>query len=123
MKGSEAMHMKRLMAAGLILALVAAGDACRRKDSVGDVRTVTISVPAMHNAAAASRVLRALVESQRLAPDKIQTDFTNQTVTVTYDSLQRAVKNLEFAIAGAGFNANETPADPAAAAKLPPDCR
>ena len=116
------MYMKRLMAAGLILTLVVAGDACRRKD-VGDVRTVRISVPAMHNEAAAALVLRALVESQRIAPDKIQTDFTNHTVTVTYDSLQRAVKNLEFAIAAAGFKANEIPADQAAAAKLPPDCR
>jgi len=116
------MQMKQVMAVGLMLVLMVAGDACRRKE-VGDMRTVTINVPAMRSAAAASLVLRTLVETQRIAPDKIQTDFTNHTVTVTYDSLQRAVKNLEFAIAAAGFKANEIPADQAAAAKLPPDCR
>lgn len=43
----------------------------------------------------------------------------NGTVTVTYDSMKTAVKNLEFVVAEAGFSAGEIPADRKAQAALP----
>jgi len=104
---------------GVAVALVVILASCRKQD----LRTQTIRVPEMKNAACASIVAEALQRQQGIPPEWIKVDIENRTVTVTYDSLQRALKNLEFAIADAGFQANETPANPEAAAKLPPECR
>jgi copper chaperone CopZ len=93
--------------------------ACRRQD----IRTVTIRVPAMGSAACTNIVAEALQKAQGIPPEWIRADIEKRTVTVTYDSLQRATKNLEFAIADAGFQANDTPANPQAATNLPADCR
>jgi len=92
---------------------------CRRQD----MRTVTIRVPEMKTALCATIVATALQKSQSLPASAIHADVSHRTVTVTYDSLLRARKNLEFAIADAGFAADDTPADPRAAADLPEGCR
>jgi copper chaperone CopZ len=102
-----------------ILLLVCFGLSCRRQD----IRSVTIRVPAMRSAACTNIVSEALQRAQSIPPDWIHADIDKRTVTVTYDSLQRAIKNLEFAIADAGFQANDTPANPQAATNLPPECR
>ena len=39
-------------------------------------------------------------------------------MTVTYESIVASLKNIEFAIADAGFNANDIPANAEAAARL-----
>ena len=103
----------------LVLAFTCLCLSCRRQD----IRTVTISVPAMRNAACTNIIAVALQKAQNIPPEWIQTDIEKRTVTVTYDSLQRATKSLEFAIADAGFQANETPANPQAASSLPPECK
>ena len=94
--------------------LLAAG--CRQKD----YRTAEVRVPNVVNAACEKRVRDALaplkgVELQTLAVD-------NGVLTVSYDSMQLGLKNIEHAIKDAGFDANEFPADPAARAKLPKEC-
>jgi hypothetical protein len=53
----------------------------------------------------------------------IAVDLTNRTLRVRYDSLKMSLKNIEFAIADAGFEANNTPASASAAAQLPAECR
>jgi hypothetical protein len=56
-------------------------------------------------------------------PNTLSFNLRDGTVSVTYDSMVIARKNIEGAIADAGFAANDIPADAKAAAALPPDCR
>jgi hypothetical protein len=42
---------------------------------------------------------------------------------VTYDALKLGIKNIEYVIAGAGFDANDTPAPKEAREALPAECR
>ena len=58
-----------------------------------------------------------------IASGVIQPDRATRTVTVAYDSLKLSLKNVEFSIAKAGFDANNTPANKKAADNLPPECR
>ncbi len=53
----------------------------------------------------------------------VRADFASQKVTVQFDGLKVALKNIEFVIAGAGFDVNETPGNPTAKAELPASCR
>ncbi len=111
--------MKRAFFSLLLLASMLGGASCR----VEDVTTVTIKVPELKNAACADLVTGTLVTDQKIPRDQIKVDLAARTVTVTYDTMKRARKNLEIAIAEVGFSANEIPANPAAAAKLSPECR
>ena len=60
---------------------------------------------------------------QGVLPDQTRVDLEKRAVTVTYDSLLTALKNIEFTIANAGFQANEVPANTNAVNALPPECR
>lgn len=103
---------------GLVILLVMLGvAACRQVD----VREKTIAVPQMKNAACEKLVAAALVKTDGVFTNSIRVS-TGQ-VTVTYDSMKLALKNLEYAIASAGLDAGTTPADPKARAALPAECR
>lgn len=99
------------------VALVFAG--CR----LTDVRTVVIQTPGVRNEACAERVRQAFTALHMIDLNKVDFNFTTGTVTVRYDSMLLARKNIELAIVQAGFDANELPADPAVKALLPPECR
>jgi hypothetical protein len=99
-----------------LLALVAVAS-CRRED----IRTVTIHCPQVTRGLHAGMVTQALGRADGVLPGTIQVD--DGRVTVTYDSMRTALKNLEFVIAGAGFDAGGIPADPAARKALPPGSR
>jgi copper chaperone CopZ len=103
----------------LAVACVALAVSCRRQD----IRTVVISVPGMKNEKCAAIVVDALQRTQGVAPDRIKVNAEKRTVTASYDSLQRNIKNLEYCIAEAGFAANEIPANAEAVKALPPECR
>jgi copper chaperone CopZ len=77
----------------------------------------------MKNIACGEVVTRAIMKCSSVDASKIQIDFTKRTVSVTYDSLITALKNIEFSIAEAGFQANEVPANEAAAKALPLECK
>ena len=116
--------MKRAFAiVALASALLAGG--CRTQD----IRTVVIGVPGMRCAECAKRVEAALAAmgNEGVKADKLAFDTAAGTVTVTYDSMLVAIKNLEFAIAAAGYAVTAKPyplpADPTAAAALPAPCR
>jgi copper chaperone CopZ len=109
--------MKKALAAAILTAVLAAG--CRRSD----IRTFDIHVPDMKNQACATVIVNALMREQGVGGDRVRVDLERRTVTVTYDSLQRAQKNLVFTVARSGFEANGVPASPEAAAALPPECR
>jgi hypothetical protein len=111
-----AMKSKALLAF-LGVVLIVAG--CR----LTDIRTVVIQTPGIRNEACAQRVRQALAQLRVVDPGKLVFNFTAGTVSVTYDSMLLARKNIELAINQAGFDANELPADPAAKAALPPECR
>jgi copper chaperone CopZ len=53
----------------------------------------------------------------------VQADFATQQVSVTFNGLKAGLKNIEFVIAGAGFDVNDTPGAAAAKAALPVSCR
>ena len=103
-----------LLACCLSMTLVS----CRKHD----VRTVLIHVPEMRNRACVDVVQDALSKVQGLQWNRTEIDLSRRTVTVTYDSMQMSLKNVEFAIADAGFRANNVPANEEAAAKLPDAC-
>jgi len=120
------LHLPTLLA---VLGLTCALASCRKSDP----RTVHIFVPGMKNQKCAELVARAV--AMELTDDKpglasavlnmgaVRPDISSRTVTVQYESLKLALKNIEFAIAEAGFDANEVPADPEAQRNLPPECQ
>ena len=102
----------------LFVGLAAMLSACRMQD----VRTIRISVPAMRNPACTEVVRVALSKLQGVMGERTRFDLKRHTVTVSYDSLLLSLKNVEFAIADAGFAADEVPANTNAVAALPPEC-
>ena len=73
-----------------------------------DIKTVTVRVPQMTNAACAEQVrmaLRGATGIGEVVPDSVRGE-----VHVSYDSLKLAPKNVQFLIAGAGFDADDVPA-------------
>ena len=99
------------------LLLLLSGGACRKTD----FKKVEISVPGMKNEACVQLITDAIRKQPGVI--SVETDLEAGKVTVTYNSMLVARKNLEFAVAGAGFNADETPAFTSAVANLPPSCR
>jgi copper chaperone CopZ len=81
----------------------------------------------MKNEACAELVREAAVKESAgggsVLEESIEIDLSERTMVVTYESLRLSSKNIEHAIANAGFTANEIPADPEARAKLPQACK
>lgn len=101
----------------MMLVAVVGGLGCRQVD----IRTRTLKVPQMKNDRCARIVVTALGKTDGVMPDRIQTG--DRTVTVTYDSMKVGLRNLEYVIAAAGFDAGDTPAEAKARDALPADCR
>ncbi len=101
----------------VIFGLAAAVTGCFRQV----VRTITIEVPQLKSADCAKRIQDALgrVEGVQSAT----ADIPKRQLVVTYDSEKVAIKNIEAVVAGAGFDANSTPAKSEARATLPAECR
>ncbi len=88
---------------------------------VHDIRTVDIEVPQLRGEECAQHLHRALATMNGVDPQALR--FEPGRVTVTYDSMKLALKNIEYAIAGQGFQANEIPADPEVRRALPERCQ
>jgi len=110
--------MNRVMLSTCLL-LSVVFSSCRQSD----VRAAEIKVPAMKNQACAQIIVNAIGRQVGVQPNGISVDFGARMVLVRYDSLVTARKNLEFAVAEAGFQANEVPAKPEAVKALPPECK
>ena len=94
--------MKRMTLIALAL-LAFAG--CRQKD----VRDFAVDVPALtqeKEAAVTAAIRGALRPCSGVDMASIQFDAANHRVTLKYDSMQTAKKNIEMAIAKAGYAAN-----------------
>ena len=120
--------MKRILPVLLLAAVAAAG--CR----VRDVRTTTIRVPGLRNEACSNQIAKALARlpDSRYTNDRNdaemclrieKVDYATGDLTVRYDSMKVGVRNLEDAIARAGFDTPTFPADATARDRLPPECR
>lgn len=73
---------------------------------VSDVREMTVNVPGMASEADAQRINAALSPLVGLDKDHIVFDIEARMVRVRYDSMNIAHKNIEIAIAEAGYDAN-----------------
>jgi copper chaperone CopZ len=102
----------------LIFIVLGLSTGCFRKEVV----TLVVKVPQMKSQECSRIILNAL----QGPIDGIITatpDLNNRTIAVTYDSTKLATKNIEFVIAGVGFDANDIPAKPEARKALPAGCR
>ena len=91
--------MKKMMI-GISLALLALAG-CRQKD----IRDFDVEVPALTQANT-NAVRNALAGCSGVDVSALKFDLENHRVTVRYDSMQTAKKNIEMAIAKAGYAAN-----------------
>jgi copper chaperone CopZ len=113
--------MKNTIFIGLC-AVVLLSASCRRSD----IREAEIHIPEMRNRECAMIIIQALSRTPGVKMknmDDVKIDFETRRVTVEYESLHLARKNIEFAVANAGFSANGVPANKKAAEKLPPQCK
>lgn len=86
-----------------------------------DVRTITVSVPQMGSLDCSQRIQDALSKAEGVRSTK--PDIANRKIDITYDAIKLGIMNIEFVIAGAGFDANDTPAAADARNGLPDACR
>ncbi len=115
-----------------------------------DYRILEFRVPEMNNQACADIVQKAVMGAERIKVGKpagkasakaareraiskldVDIDLQTKTVRLWYDSIMTAEKNIEYRVSDAGFRVETQsrgelitiPANPAAQAKLPPECR
>ena len=74
---------------------------------VSDVRKLTIDVPGMATGEDEQRIRKALAPLNGVNKELAVFDMTNHTVKLTFDSMVIATKNIEIAIAEAGYDANK----------------
>jgi copper chaperone CopZ len=84
---------------------------------VSDVRELTVNVPGMAADSDVQRIRAALATLNGVNKDQTVFDVRGHTVKVTYDSMVVATKNIEIAIAEAGYDANTITAASARGAK------
>lgn len=101
-----------VLAAGL---LMSAG--CFRPDH----RTIVVSVPQMASPACFAIIQEALKGVEGV--EGVKPDYEKRTVAVSYFAIKLGIKNIEFVIAGVGFDANNTQAPAQVKANLPEGCR
>ena len=103
MKIKEVEKMSKVVLSVFAVALMALAG-CRRVD----IREFTVDVP--EATAADEPALRAALASyegiKRDDPNAIKFDAAKRQLTIRYDSMQLAKKNIELSIAEAGFTAN-----------------
>ena len=110
------MKLARLSVVALTTLLLTC-TACFRQD----VRTITVNTPQLKSADCSKIVQDAFNQIEGVV--SVVPNPQSGTVQVTYDSKVLAIKNIEFIIAGAGFDANDTQAPPDVKAALPEGCR
>lgn len=109
--------MKKLLAFTVLLVMIVLFVSCR----VQDVRQVVINVPGLKNPACAKVIQDAFMRQPGII--NVSPDFQKREILVKYNSMVIALKNIEYTIAAAGFDANDTKSDTNAVAVLPPECR
>ena len=113
--------MKRFLHIPLLAALAFAlsGAGCFRNP----VSKIELHVPDMANEACLDAVMAAiqpLIEKDEAHRPIVDAD--SRTVTVWFNNVELGRRNLEVAVAHAGFAVNDLPADEQARANLPKEC-
>lgn len=111
--------MKRLLFVAMSAALLA-GAGCFRNP----ISEMELHVPAMAGEECVARVMAALEPLVEKSDDlKPVVDLDRRVITVRYRNEQLGRRNLEVAVAEAGFDVNDWPANAEAKAALPEGCR
>ncbi len=92
---------------------------CRKQD----IRIARIHVPQMSGQVCVDRAVSVVRRVPGVQTDMITVDRERRDITAPYDSIRLSLKNIEYALAKAGFQANDIPADEKARAALPESCR
>jgi len=112
--------MKHMYHAACLVAIAVLISSCYRPDEI----TVEVSTPQLAGQADADLIERALTEKNGTNMEMVKTvafDFDARLVRVTYNAKLTALKNIQHAIAGAGFQADHIPPLPGSESKrLPP---
>ncbi len=90
---------------------------------LSDVREFTVRAPGVKNEACVQRVAQALAALGSVDMGALRFDLQTGTIFIRYESMNVGRKNIEHAIARAGFDANDIPASAAERDALPEACR
>lgn len=82
---------------------------------------MNVNIPQMKSDLCGKLITDRLLQVEGVQAATIDTE--NHSVTVQYKSTVIGRKNIEFVIAGVGFDANEMPAQANARERLPEGCR
>ena len=74
---------------------------------VSDMRELTINVPGMATDADEQSIRKAIAPLNGVNKDQAVFDKKSHTIKLTFDSMVIANKNIEIAIAEAGYDANK----------------
>lgn len=110
-------NFPRIFITGLAALLLAGSVSCFRQDK----RTITVRVPQMRSEDCFRFIQDAVKPVDGI--EQATPDYAQGTVDVTYNAIKLGIKNIEYVIAGAGFDANDTKAPEAARNNLPEGCR
>ncbi len=102
---------------GGMVAFLVLGAACFRQDR----RTITVHVPQLRQPDCFRFIQDAVKSVEGI--EGVVPHYEAGTVDVTYNAIKLGIRNIEFVIAGAGFDANDTKAPAQARAALPEGCR
>jgi len=122
--------MKKTLVRPFLPVLLAVAALCAGGCRVRDVRTAELRVPDVSNEArlrvaesALAKLPRSRLKNDRGDEDCLKVlsmDFKTGVMTVRYDSMKVGTKNLEAALADAGFETPTFPANEEARRRLPP---
>jgi copper chaperone CopZ len=86
-----------------------------------DIRTLVVNVPQMKSADCSKIIQGALSRIDGIV--SAEPDIEKRAMSIAYNSTKLSIKNIEFLIAGIGFDANDEQGKPEAKAALPAGCR
>ena len=113
------MNYRRLHIASVLSMTVAIvlGTGCFRQDK----RTITVQVPQLRSEECLRFIQDAVKPVEGI--EQVTPHYEQGTLDVTYNAMKLGIRNIEFVIAGAGFDANDTKAPANVRAALPEGCR
>lgn len=112
-----------------LLAVAALGSGCSEiKKGTGklvrfrdDIKEVTFRVPALNSQQCRGVFIDLLGNMKGVV--EAEADSEQNLIRVKFNSRETALKNIEYAISGSGFDVNETTGNAEARKKLPKECR
>jgi copper chaperone CopZ len=110
-------HLKSAVSVALLSTAIFAVNGCFRQV----IRDIEVRVPQLRSPECARLIQEALSHVDGVI--SATPDLSNKIMVVRYNSEKLGTKNVEYVIAGTGFDANDIPHNPEARAKLPAGCQ